>query len=58
MARGVDLPHVGVVVNYDAPSHLRTYVHRVGRTARAGRDGKTYTLVEVCTASCALSSIS
>ena len=47
MARGIDLPHVSLVVNYDAPSEARTYVHRVGRTARAGREGTAVTLVKV-----------
>ncbi|XP_014305025.1 ATP-dependent RNA helicase DDX51 [Myotis lucifugus] len=35
-ARGIDVQGVQLVVNYDAPQYLRTYVHRVGRTARAG----------------------
>ena len=39
MARGVDLPSVTAVVNYDLPPFVMTYVHRVGRTAR-GADGK------------------
>ena len=34
------------VVNYDAPVDMRKYVHRVGRTARAGRTGDAWTLVE------------
>lgn len=46
MSRGVDLPNVAYVVNYDIPSHFKTYVHRVGRTARAGRDGVALTLVQ------------
>lgn len=46
MARGIDLPNVAVVVNYDVPSHAKTYVHRVGRTARAGRKGASYSLVK------------
>lgn len=44
-ARGLDLPQVDVVINYDAPSHLKTYLHRVGRTARAGKAGTSYTLL-------------
>lgn len=44
-ARGIDLPEVEAVVNYDVPKHLRTYVHRVGRTARAGKSGLCMTLV-------------
>jgi ATP-dependent RNA helicase DDX51/DBP6 len=42
--RGLDVDGVGAVISYDAPSHLKTYVHRVGRTARAGRRGMAYTL--------------
>lgn len=42
--RGLDVDGVGAVISYDAPSHLKTYVHRVGRTARAGRRGLAYTL--------------
>ena len=37
VARGIDIPEVTAVVNYSAPSHLQTYIHRVGRTARAGK---------------------
>ncbi len=36
VARGIDIAGVKMVVNYDAPSQIRTYIHRVGRTARAG----------------------
>ena len=42
--RGLDVDRVGAVVSYDAPTHLKTYVHRVGRTARAGLRGVAYTL--------------
>lgn len=44
MARGMDLEGVEHVVNYDPPTHPRTYVHRAGRTARAGASGSVYTL--------------
>lgn len=44
-ARGIDVPSVDVVLNYDTPLESKTYVHRVGRTARAGRAGKALTLV-------------
>ena len=46
MARGMDLPNVDVVVNYDVPTYVQTYVHRVGRTARAGSSGSAYTMVK------------
>lgn len=39
MARGMDLPYVGRVINYDVPAYAKTYVHRCGRTARAQRKG-------------------
>ncbi len=39
-ARGLDIPSVRHVFNYDVPSHSEDYVHRIGRTGRAGRDGK------------------
>src|SRR5204862_7291910 len=44
-SRGLDLPALSHVVNYDVPTSLTTYVHRVGRTARAGRTGSAVTLV-------------
>ncbi|XP_061026465.1 ATP-dependent RNA helicase DDX51 isoform X2 [Eubalaena glacialis] len=44
-ARGIDVQGVQLVVNYDAPQYLRTYVHRVGRTARAGKSGQAFTLL-------------
>ncbi len=46
MARGIDLPNIKLVVNYDPPKFARSYVHRVGRTARANRDGHSVTLVK------------
>ncbi|KAK2079451.1 hypothetical protein QBZ16_003143 [Prototheca wickerhamii] len=45
MTRGMDLPGVSAVVNYDAPIFPKTYLHRAGRTARAGASGEVYTLV-------------
>jgi len=44
-ARGLDIPFVTVIVNYDIPIHSKDYVHRVGRTARAGKKGKALNLV-------------
>jgi ATP-dependent RNA helicase DeaD len=44
-ARGLDLPDVSHVINYDMPEDPDTYVHRVGRTARAGRRGEAITFV-------------
>lgn len=46
VSRGVDIKHVSHVVSYDTPVDMRKYVHRVGRTARAGREGDAWTLVE------------
>lgn len=42
----MDISHVTHVVNYDVPVDMRKYVHRVGRTARAGREGDAWSLVE------------
>ncbi|MFA3917668.1 DEAD/DEAH box helicase [Ruegeria hyattellae] len=39
-ARGLDVPNVSHVLNFDVPGHPEDYVHRIGRTGRAGRDGK------------------
>jgi ATP-dependent RNA helicase RhlE len=43
-ARGIDIPGVAYVVNYDLPEVPDSYVHRIGRTARAGRDGEAIAL--------------
>ncbi len=45
-ARGLDIGHISHVVNYDVPSSPDVYVHRIGRTGRAGREGVAITLVE------------
>jgi ATP-dependent RNA helicase RhlE len=44
-ARGIDVHDIGMVVNYDVPADPEVYVHRVGRTARAGTQGKALTLM-------------
>jgi len=44
-ARGLDIPDVSHVFNYDVPIHSEDYVHRIGRTGRAGRSGKSFTIV-------------
>ncbi len=44
-ARGLDIPDVSHVINYDIPEHAEDYVHRVGRTARMGKDGWAATFV-------------
>jgi len=43
-ARGLDIPNVSHVFNYDVPSHAEDYVHRIGRTGRAGRLGRARTI--------------
>ncbi len=45
-ARGLDIGHISHVVNYDVPSSSDVYIHRIGRTGRAGREGVAITLVE------------
>jgi ATP-dependent RNA helicase RhlE len=42
-ARGIDVPDLGMVINYDMPDVAETYVHRIGRTGRAGKDGQAIT---------------
>ncbi len=45
VARGIDIDDISMVVNYDVPRESEDYVHRIGRTARAGTSGKAVTLV-------------
>lgn len=45
LARGIDIDDIAMVVNYDVPRECEDYVHRIGRTARAGADGMAVTLV-------------
>ena len=44
-ARGLDIPAVSHVFNFDVPGHAEDYIHRIGRTGRAGRSGRAFTLV-------------
>lgn len=44
-ARGLDVKHLILVVNYDCPNHYEDYVHRCGRTGRAGNKGFAYTFI-------------
>ena len=44
-ARGLDIPDVSHIFNYDVPHHADDYVHRIGRTGRAGKTGQTFMLV-------------
>src|SRR5271166_6465531 len=44
-ARGLDIPDVSHIINYDAPHHSEDYVHRIGRTGRAGKTGVALTIV-------------
>ena len=50
-ARGLDIPAVSHVFNFDVPTHADDYVHRIGRTGRAGRSGVAVTLAAPATAS-------
>ena len=43
-ARGLDIPDLSHVFNYDVPTHAEDYVHRIGRTGRAGKEGKAFTI--------------
>ncbi|KAI9847529.1 MAG: ATP-dependent RNA helicase ddx51 [Thelocarpon superellum] len=45
VARGMDIPGLAHVINYDVPSSTKGYIHRVGRTARAAKEGHAWTLV-------------
>ena len=45
VARGIDVDEISHVINYDVPDSAETYTHRIGRTARAGREGAAFTLV-------------
>jgi len=44
-ARGIDVSNVDIVFNYDVPQDVEYYVHRIGRTGRAGKEGRSFTIV-------------
>ncbi len=44
-ARGIDIPHVSHVINFDLPDETENYIHRIGRTARMGKSGHAFSLV-------------
>lgn len=44
-ARGLDIPLLNNVINFDFPPNLKTFIHRAGRTARAGQKGRSFTLL-------------
>ena len=44
-ARGLDIPNVSLVINYDMPTEITRYTHRIGRTGRAGSDGLATTIL-------------
>lgn len=44
-ARGLDIPHVSHIYNYDTPKESKQYIHRIGRTARAGKEGKVINII-------------
>ena len=45
-ARGLDVPRCGLVVNFRCPNHMEDYIHRIGRTGRAGKKGISYTFID------------
>lgn len=44
-ARGLDVKQLKLVINFECPNHMEDYVHRVGRTGRAGNKGTAYTFI-------------
>jgi ATP-dependent RNA helicase DDX51/DBP6 len=45
MARGIHIDGLRYVINYDMPPYVKTYIHRAGRTARAGESGSCFTFL-------------
>jgi len=45
-ARGLDIPNVSHVINFDTPQCYEDYIHRIGRTGRGGASGFAYTFIE------------
>ena len=45
-ARGLDVPRCGLVINFQCPNHMEDYIHRLGRTGRAGKKGIAYTFID------------
>ena len=45
LSRGIDIDNIETVINYDVPHEAEDYVHRIGRTARADKDGSAYTFI-------------
>lgn len=53
LARGLDIKHIQLVINYVPPNHMEDYVHRVGRTGRAGNKGTAITFITPDECACA-----
>jgi len=47
-SRGIDIHDISLVINYDFPLNIEEYIHRVGRTGRAGKTGSAITLFSKC----------
>ena len=47
LARGIDIPTVSLVINYDLPSERETYIHRIGRSGRFGKKGVSITFIKM-----------
>ena len=47
VARGIDIENVAHVINFNAPSNITEYIHRIGRTGRAGKEGMATTFINM-----------